>query len=187
MNTKDELRKSMKALREQMGAEERKRVDAAIAEQVKSLPQYAIATEIFTYLSVGEEVDTREIIRDAWAAGKTVAVPRCVPGTRTMEWHAISSFDNLEKGSFGIEEPPADPSTLIDPADASALSLAFVPALSYDALGYRLGYGGGFYDVFLPTFPGIAIGLCRSAQMSPVPLPIDPNDIPVPLVITEIM
>ena len=185
MGAKDGLRKELKELREKLGAEERGRIDAAIAGHVKNLPQYAVASHVFTYLSVGDEVDTREIIRDAWSQGKTIAVPRCVPGTRTMEWHVIEGFDNLEPGSFGIEEPPADPGTLIDPASAGPLDIALVPALSFDAHGFRLGYGGGFYDVFLPTFAGIPIGLCRNAQMSSVPLPTDITDVPVPIVVTE--
>ena len=185
MGAKDELRSKFKALREQLGAEQREGIDASIAEHVKALPQYAVAASVFTYLSVGEEVDTRGIIRDAWSQGKTVAVPRCVPGTRTMEWHVIESFDNLEPGSFGIEEPPANPSMLIDPTTAGPLDIAIVPALSFDAHGFRLGYGGGFYDVFLPTFAGVPIGLCRNAQMSTEPLPTDVTDVPVPFVVTE--
>ena len=55
----------------------------------------------------------------------------------------------------------------------------------FDAQGYRLGYGGGFYDVFLPHFGGISIGLCRKCQLNPNPLPIDAHDVPVDIVIHE--
>ena len=76
-----------------IGPEGRARADAAIAAKVVEHPAYLDADEVFTYLSVGEEVDTREIIRDAWSRGKTVAVPRCVEGTNLMEWYRIDDFE----------------------------------------------------------------------------------------------
>lgn len=185
MDAKEELRRDMKALRENLGADARTRIDVAIATKLRELPQYAIAPLVLTYLSVGSEVDTREIIRNAWDDGKTIAIPRCVPGSRAMEWHAIESFDGLERKAFGIEEPPANPQTLVSPAQPDSLSIALVPALSYDAFGFRLGYGGGYYDTFLPGFPGISIGLCRNAQMSTTPLPTDVHDVAVAFVLTE--
>lgn len=185
MNAKLELRRSMKALRDGMNAGERQLIDRAIADHMRKLAPYAVAPVLFTYLSSNTEVDTRQIIRNAWEDGKTVAIPRCIPGTRLMEWHAIESFKGLGKGAFGIEEPAADPSTLVSPEQNGPLCVALVPALSYDSHGFRLGYGGGFYDVFLPGFPGISIGLCRNAQLSPVPLPTEATDAPVTLILTE--
>lgn len=186
-NEKRALRRRMKELRESLGREERARVDAAIANNVAELAAYRDADVVFTYLSVGTEVDTRAIIADAWASGKVVAVPRCVPDTRLMTWHCIHDFDGLERGSFGIEEPPDCADTLIDPCrlPAETRAIALVPAYSFDARGFRLGYGGGFYDEFLPTFPGVAVGLCRSAQMSESPLPLREGDVPVGCVVTE--
>jgi 5-formyltetrahydrofolate cyclo-ligase len=63
-----------------------------------------------------------------------------------------------------------------------------VPALAFDELGYRLGYGGGFYDVFLADFPGISIGLGRQAQMMDDFSACgvrEACDVPVDLVVTE--
>lgn len=65
------------------------------------------------------------------------------------------------------------------------LALALVPGLAFDAVGFRLGYGGGFYDTFLADFPGTTVGLCRTCQLSAVPLPRGPYDLPVGLVVTE--
>ena len=65
------------------------------------------------------------------------------------------------------------------------LALALVPGLAFDAAGFRLGYGGGFYDTFLADFPGTTVGLCRTCQLSAVPLPRGPYDLPVGLVVTE--
>lgn len=64
------------------------------------------------------------------------------------------------------------------------LALALVPGLAFDAAGFRLGYGGGFYDTFLPTFPGTSMGLCRAAQLADH-LPHEDYDMPVDEVVTE--
>lgn len=185
--SKTDARKHYRDLRDSLSENERASADAAIAAQVCALPEFADAHEVFTYLSVGAEVDTRQLIRAAWDAGKLVAIPRCVPGTNTMDWHRIQGFDDLESGSFGIEEPPDDPATLVDvpKAGQGVRAVALVPGYSFDQDGYRLGYGGGFYDVFLPSFGGAAVGLCRTAQLSAGPVPHDAHDIPVDVVACE--
>ena len=182
---KKELRKILKQQRRDLGAEVRAQMDAAIAERVCALPAFEAAQTVFAYLSVGEEVDTRAIIRAAWAAGKAVAVPRCVPGTRVMDWYRIESFEGLETSSFGIEEPIADPERALDPAMAGDHALAIVPGLAFNAEGYRIGYGGGFYDVFLSTFSGVSVGLCRTPFFNTVDVPCDSHDLPVDIVVTD--
>lgn len=186
---KKRMRVRLSGMREMIGAEGRAAADAAIAAKVCAHPAYEQAETVFTYLSVGSEVDTRAIIRDAWEKGKIVAVPRCVPRTNLMDWYRLEDFEGLENGSFGIEEPPADPSRLMEvpPAgsDAAAYAVALVPGYTFDREGYRLGYGGGFYDVFLPTFGGTSLGLCRQVQFSEDPLPHHDADIPVDHVICD--
>ena len=184
---KKRMRARMSAIRKMLGEEGRARMDARIAEKVCAHPAFQDADFVFTYLSFGEEVDTRQIIRNAWEAGKTVAVPRCVPHSNKMNWYRIESFDGLEDGAFGIKEPPADPEKQMKvPGEGSGVkAVAIVPAFSFDAHGYRLGYGGGFYDVFLPTFAGTSMGLCRTSQISEEPLPHDDHDVPVDIVITD--
>lgn len=183
---KHALRKHMKEAREALGVEGRARIDAAIAEKVIAHEAYLGADAVFTYLSVGAEVDTRAIIRDAWSRGKLVAVPRCVEGTNRMEWYRIGSFEGLEVSPFGIDEPPADPRNLVEVPGSSAetpRAVAIVPAYTFDGQGFRLGYGGGFYDVFLPQFGGVSLGLCRAEQFSADPLPRFETDVPVDFVI----
>lgn len=181
---KDQLRQRFKALRAALPEGERRAIDAAIAENVAALSAFAEADGVFTYLSFGVEVNTRELIERAWGSGKAVALPRVVPGTRAMRWYAVDSLDGLERSSFGVEEPVADPACEVTPADFRA-PIALVPGLAFDREGYRLGYGGGFYDAFLPTFPGASIGLCRTAQCLDR-LPHDTYDVPVDRVVAEV-
>ena len=183
---KDDLRKRMKALRKAIPQEEREVADAAICERVCSLPQFAEAEVVFTYLSFGAEIDTRRIIERAWQAGKIVALPRCV-GPRQMRWFCVDSLDDLETSSFGVDEPRIDDSAEQHLTTGERM-IALVPALAFDDKGYRLGYGGGFYDTFLADFPGTSVGLCRSAQRVEslqAEGAIGPYDLPVDIVVSN--
>ena len=181
---KKELRKHFMTLRAAIPVDERARIDEAIARNVLELPEYQSAETLLPYLSFGSEIDTRRIIQDAWDAGKTVALPLCTPGTHDMTWHSVDSLEGLVRSKIGVEEPPYDLATEIDPLAADA-ALAIVPGLTFDARGYRLGYGGGFYDVFLSHFKGHTVGLCRHAQLSDHVEALDAHDIPVHIVVTE--
>jgi len=183
-NDKKTLRAQLMRLRAGIPDEQRTEIDAGIAARVLALPAYRAADAVFTYLDMGAEIRTRDIIADAWAAGKTVALPRCIPGTRLMAWHRVTSLDGLVKSRFGVEEPADDPATLVQPADF-ATPIALVPGLTFDERGFRIGYGGGFYDVFLADFPGATVGLCREQQMSSRVAFLDAHDLPVQAVITE--
>lgn len=111
------MRAQFKAVREGLIPGERRAIDEAIARNVAALPEFAAADAVFTYLSFGAEVDTRELIQRAWEAGKTVCLPRVVPGTREMRWYSVQSLDRLVRSSFGVEEPPDDTSREVHPAD----------------------------------------------------------------------
>lgn len=181
---KAQMRAYFKVVREGLIPGERRAIDEAIARNVAALPEFAAADGVFTYLSFGAEVDTRELIECAREAGKTVCLPRVVPGTRAMCWYAVESLDGLVRSSFGVEEPPDDPSREVRPADF-AHPVALVPGLAFDRVGFRLGYGGGFYDAFLLAFPGASIGLVRACQLV-ADLPVrDAHDVPVGVVVTE--
>lgn len=183
------LRRRFRAARAALDPACRAHVDAAIAARVAASPAFERAAVILTYLSFGAEVDTRELIRAAWRAGKVVAVPR-VLGPHELGWYRIDSFDGLERSPHGMEEPAPDPQRAVDPQDAfhAARMLALVPGLAFDRAGYRLGYGGGFYDAFLRGFPGTSLGLCRAASLVPSLGSLgarEPHDMPVARVVTE--
>lgn len=159
---KIELRTRMSDVRSGLSHEARESEDAAIRAAALALDAWKDAHAIYTYLSFGSEVDTRGLIHAAWEARKTVALPYCVPGTRRMRWFAVDTLDGLVRSRLGVEEPKPDPELELDPRGTSD-ALALVPGLAFDGLGYRLGYGGGFYDAFLPSFRGTSVGLCRQA------------------------
>lgn len=184
---KDELRTHFKALRARRSAGERVAVDEAISARLFDLSAYRAARLIAPYLSFGAEVETRGIIERAWAADKTVALPRCVSGERLMRWYAVTSLEGLVRSPLGVLEPAEDPARELD-LSGRADALAVVPGLAFDAQGLRLGYGGGYYDAFLASFRGTSVGLCREAQLVESLRAlggIDAHDVPVDFVVTE--
>lgn len=182
---KHELRAQFKAIRKALDPAERVCIDDEIAKQVLALDEYRVAKLLLAYLSFGSEIETRGIIEDAWRKDKTVALPWCVPHTREMRWFRITNFDDLVKSSFGVLEPVPSQATELYPHE-TAQSVALVPGLTFDLRGYRMGYGGGFYDSFLADFTGISVGLCREAQLSVDGVEaLDAHDLPVQMVVTE--
>ena len=178
---KTELRQKYRSLRQSMPQEIKEQKDTAIATQVRRLWQYQRNNILLIYVSTSIEVDTFRIIRQALEDGKRVAVPRCVPDTRNMEFYYIDSIDELAPGMFGVLEPAANPDRLYKECDGG---LCIVPAFSYDWRGFRLGYGKGYYDRFLSKFEGNIVGICYSecVQRS---LPHGRFDRPVELLVTE--
>lgn len=157
------LRRRLRAERAALEERRRAETDEMIGARVRGLAVWARADVVFTYLSIGAEVDTRALIREAWAAGKCVCLPRVVSGSRALAWHRVDALDGLAPGSFGIEEPVpgVHPAYAVSAITDCSRALALVPGLAFDRAGFRLGYGGGYYDRFLSGFPGASIGLCR--------------------------
>ncbi len=175
------LREKYKQIRRTMPPDHKSALDSHIADRVTGLWQYKQCNLLLTYVSTEIEVDTREIIRRALADGKSVAVPRCIEGTRNMRFYLINSLHELTPGTFGVLEP--NPQTS-QPLDLFDKSLCIVPALCYDLKGFRLGYGKGYYDRFLNGYPSTAIGIAYSSCVCRK-LPHGRFDRPVELIVTE--
>ncbi len=179
---KTELREKYKNLRREMPPEEKERIDSKIERRVVNLWAFRESKVIIAYISKKIEVDTSYIIETAFSLGKKVAVPRCVEGTREMEFFLINSRNDLEKGSYGLLEPvPERCEKLTDFSD----SLCIVPAIAFDMSGYRLGFGKGYYDRFLSRFPGKTAGICYSDCVASTQLPHGKYDRCIDMLITE--
>lgn len=129
------------------------------------------ACTIALYASIQGEVETKALLNKALREGKRVSLPR-VLGKGKMVFCPISAETLLTRGPFGIPEPP---STDTIPGN-SLPDLILVPGLAFDRLGYRLGYGGGYYDRFLAS-----VGLCERIGLTfadnlVAKLPHDPWD-----------
>ena len=157
------LRKLLLRERAEPAPGERASIDTRIAHRVVAAPAFVQSETVLIYLSFASEVETRGIIRAAWELGKAVALPR-VCAEHSLRWYRVDSLDGLRVSSFGIKEPPPHEEREVIAGSAPG-HVAIVPGLAFDRQGFRLGYGGGFYDVFLAGFPGVSIGLCRERQL----------------------
>lgn len=183
--TKSELRKQAQLKRDSMDNLLICKYGDIIANSLINHEWYKFSKSIFIYVSVGNEVPTHAVIKNALAGGKTVSVPKIGPGT---QMHAVPVRDfeqDLEPGKFGILEPKS----YLRPVPETCIDLIIVPGLLFDKSGYRIGYGKGYYDSFLDSVERNSphcrtIGLAFHSQVVQE-LPRERHDKPVMLIITE--
>jgi 5-formyltetrahydrofolate cyclo-ligase len=110
-----------------------------ICDRLKSIILFQKAQTILAYFSIRQEPDLAPLFN----LDKNWAFPRCVG--KSLVWHLWQPGTELNTGKYGIQEPCQN-SIIVDPATAN---LILVPTVACDTQGYRLGYGGGFYDRLL--------------------------------------
>ena len=160
------------------------RIDGTVRQMLKRLDLYKETDLVLGYVPIHEEIDTMPILKDAFAAGKRVALPFMDTKTNKMLFYEMESLDAVTRGARGLARPPHPDDTPLDVKDFLG-SICLVPGLVFDGEGNRIGYGAGYYDEFLAFYPGHKIGLVRSVQISSNPLPREEHDIPVDVLISE--
>lgn len=176
---KSALRRQVLAAERAMTPQEKAAADAAIRQHVLALPSYRCARTVMAFVGRDDEIDTRPLLSAILAAGKRLCVPLCVAAGE-MECREIGSLDELQKGSYGILEPPAD-APRVPPED---IDLVLVPCVTCDHDGHRLGRGGGYYDRFLAAYTGSTALLARET-LTRHPIPQHPHDRVVKPVVTD--
>lgn len=180
MEEKKVKRNLMKKNLKELSLLERKEMNKEILSRVENTREWKEARTIGITLALPFEVETRDIIKKAWGEGKRVAVPKCFPQTHHMEFYHLSSFNELETVQFGIEEPL----TTAEKISKEELDVIFVPGVIFAKNGYRVGFGGGYYDRYLKNYPGKKISIAFDIQIADF-VPIEPHDIPVGKIITN--
>ena len=173
------LRKRFQQFRISLSPQDKAELDERITAKILSDEAYRSAETVFCYVSVPQEIDTSRILADAAKCGKRIAVPRCGKNGQ-MDFHIVSSQDELVPGMYGIPEPKGSCPIYIPGPD----DLCIVPCLAADRRGFRLGYGGGYYDRYLAANPAMTIGLCYSACATDL-LPNDAFDVPLQRIVTD--
>lgn len=176
---KTELRKKFKKLRADIMDKAVK--DKKICASFLKSDIYARAEQIFCYAALHDEINTNLIIDCALKDNKKVALPFCTDLNGNMEYYYIHSAEDLKTGSFGISEPDTEK---CEKALNFEKAVCIVPALSFDAYGFRLGYGKGYYDRFLKKFTSVSVGLCYNELMSSR-LPVNEFDESVSYIASE--
>lgn len=181
--TKSDLRKTYLKKRDEIDIEDRKAWSFQILEQLAKHKAFQEAQVVFTYVSFRSEVDTLLIIEQLLKERKRVFVPVVNTAQRNMHAAEIFSMKDLKSGYKGILEPSFDSPK----AKVSEIDLCIVPGAIFDRRGYRIGYGGGYYDRFLPALNESAyrLGLAFEAQMVDE-LPHENYDVKVHETLTEL-
>jgi 5-formyltetrahydrofolate cyclo-ligase len=178
---KKKLRQQYEEIRASLSIQEREMSEHKIMEHVFASEVYHSSDLICSFVSFGSEVSTKRLNDKILGSGKTLCLPR-IMGARKMEMIEVNSHTTYVMNKYGINEPIGQPIQLTHEFNA----LCIVPLLAYDSFGHRLGYGGGFYDVFLGEYLKIlTLGIAFSNQYSDTELPYEEHDAMLKMIINE--
>lgn len=176
---KRQLRKDLLTKRRQIPHEVWQQKSKALCDRLASWQIFQQANNILAFTSFRQEPDLSSL----WQRfpEKTWGFARCIE--KDLIWHqvAITDFSNqMQLGTFNILEPLYK----LPLIDLNNLDLILIPAVACDRQGYRLGYGGGFYDRWLPKSTGFKAGVVFN-EFYVDELPHDLWDVPLDEIITE--
>lgn len=180
MNKKDLRVNAINMLKSQSETK-RKQIEEELTEQLIHSTFWENAAVIGITMAQGFEWDTKSIIEIAWAQGKVVCVPKCSPQDKLLNFYKITSFNELEVVYYNLLEPIPE---ITENVLKEQIDLLMVPGLLFDREGFRVGFGGGYYDRFLADFPNTTVSLLCEEQLVSQ-LPKESFDIPVEYLITE--
>ncbi|MEI6125342.1 MAG: 5-formyltetrahydrofolate cyclo-ligase [Pseudomonadota bacterium] len=180
---KARFRKDISSKRDALSFHERELKNSALQHRLLNLPAIRSAQTIFIYVSFRNEAATQAIISAALDGGKIVAVPFTdMKNKRLIPSRIFSLREDLAPGAMGILEPRPDK---IIPIRTESIDVVITPGVAFSELGWRLGYGGGFYDKFFKEFPKISYALAFEVQIVPA-VPFDDRyDMQVDNIVTE--
>ena len=184
LGMKKQLRKEIIAARMAQSNQEVAEKSARIIKQLGELPEFQSAGLIMFYLDFRKEVATGDLIAKCLQDGKRVVVPITdTKNIRLIPSEIIDYPGDLTSGTWGILEPKPE---CVRPVEPTEIDFVVVPGVSFDTVGNRLGYGGGFYDRFLrllrpeASFAALAFELQIRDDVYP-----EAHDYPMRYVVTE--
>jgi 5-formyltetrahydrofolate cyclo-ligase len=178
------LRARVLDARSRLDAGTHARASESIAEALASRADFATAHTVCLTLPFGSEWNASLLAQIALDANKTVALPRVNTIDRMLELFRVRSLEHdVAPGFRGIPEPLAH----CPPVALRAVTWILVPLVAFDDAGRRLGYGGGFYDRFLPQLDGSVECIAGAFALQRVErVPSAPHDLTDDAVVTEL-
>jgi len=165
-------------MRKSLGAETRTNASQSICENITNWNVFQQSQAILTYMPIKSEVDLTSLL-ELYPQKKWI-LPRIIPEeNHRMVFHPYDP-NRLILHPFGMAEP--DPALPIVKPDE--IELALVPGLAFDYHGFRLGYGGGYFDRFLVNFRGVSVGITFHNLLMDM-IPHAAHDISMNWVLTE--
>ncbi len=157
---KKELRLAAQARREALSEAQREAASASIVRALEGFPGFRAAKVVLAFMPMRGEVDLRPLIErnldKGWGVPRIVRRP-----SPHIDFHAYDPQLMVEH-PYGMLEPLAS----LPPIDPAAVDLVLVPGLAFSPDGHRLGYGGGYFDRFLPLVArALRVGVAYRAQI----------------------
>jgi 5-formyltetrahydrofolate cyclo-ligase len=180
---KKTLRKHIIALRSEKTRDERIEAETIVFNLLKQFDLFFNAKNISSFVDFRDEISMTVINQAIIDAGKTLLLPYISPTTKEMQFYMVEDLSSLKRNSFGILEPDPEMHSLYD---ESRIDCVLTPGVAFDAKGYRLGYGGGFYDRFFSRIEKAIpkIGIAFDLQCVET-IPVEYYDHPITHIITE--
>ena len=181
---KQVLRQTLLRKRQQYSGEQKAAASQSVAQHFMDHPLLAFSPSIAGYRAIRGELDVMPVFEKVARYHRVTCLPKVVGKEKPLQFLRWQLKDALEKDARGIEQPmPA--------AEEVTPKVIFVPLLAFDTAGYRLGYGGGFYDRTLIKLrmetlenPPLAIGVAYDFQEVEA-LPVEPHDVRLDGILTE--
>lgn len=189
---KRSLRAELKQRLRALSAEERLRQSHLLAQKVFTHSEYQKSKRVSIFLSMPDEIETEEIIKDIFRQGKTCFIPRYQLQSSHMDMVKLASPEeiaSLPRTSWNIQQPGED-EVLEEALSTGGLDLIFVPGLGFDKQSNRLGRGKGYYDTYLKRclqsqdVKPYTLALAFKEQIC-LQVPVDENDVRVDEVLYE--
>jgi 5-formyltetrahydrofolate cyclo-ligase len=157
-------------------------LSAAVCARAAALPELRAAKALALFAAFRTEIDTSALIAWALEARKTVGLPRVLAARQMAMVRVEDPAADLVPGTWGIPEPRPDLPIL----EPEVFEAVVVPGAAFALDGARCGYGGGFYDAYLPRLaPGTPrVALAFEVQVV-AELPCEPHDLRVDAIVTE--
>lgn len=174
------LRERIRAKIKALPPESRSAASEAICERLKQQPIWKSAQSILFFAPMWDEPNIWPLLSEAIALGKTVALPRFLPRTKTyIACRVLNAETDLETGKFGIHEPNAR----CGEWPLNQLDFVLVPGVAFGLNGRRLGRGRGFYDRLLAEVRGVTCGVAFEQQIVDH-VPSAPHDVVLNCILT---
>lgn len=185
MKDKNKLRNKISSLRDKISNDDWTSLSEQINDKVKGLTPYKKADTALFFCSFRSEVNTIPLIKTALEEGKKVILPITDTSRGELIFSQLKDFEEeLTEGTYGILEPKDE---YIRPVDPEEFDFVLMPGMVFDKKGYRIGYGGGYYDKFLGCLSELPhlVAVAFDLQVIDGQVPYEDHDIPVDLIVTE--